>query len=176
VPDRLDTGAMPVTEPHPSPIFDTGPHPDALSALGAVGLLDDIGDEIDIFAADLPGPAPVPGPRRSPEPVGSAVAPDPHERLKWGRFALVLSGVWVVAGALGLAMYFRWFHAIDKTWPDFLVLVYVVACTVAALLIALGERTPVVSALSVAVMSAPFASGCWAAALYGAYVFGWLTP
>ena len=36
MPDRLDTGALPVTEPHPSPIFDTGPHPDPLAALGGL--------------------------------------------------------------------------------------------------------------------------------------------
>jgi hypothetical protein len=169
VPERLDTGALPVTEPHPSPIFDTGPHPDALAALGGVGVLD---DSLDFFDVD-PGQ---PASRSLPEPVSAVIAPIPYQRLKWWRLVLILAGVWVVAAALGLAMYYRWFHAVDKTWPDFVVLVYVVACAVAALLIALRERTPVVSALSIGIMTAPFASGCAAAALYGAYAFGWLTP
>ncbi len=46
----------------------------------------------------------------------------------------------------------------------------------AGLLIALRERTPVLAALSIGIMSAPFASGCAAAALYGSYAFGWLAP
>lgn len=167
MPERLDTGALPVTEPHPSPIFDTGPHPDPLMALGGVGVLDDRSESFD---AELSSARPL------PEPVAGAVAPGPYPRLKWWRFVLVLAGVWVVAAALGLAIYYRWFHAVDKTWPDFLVLVYVVACSVAALLIALAERTPVVSALSIGIISAPFASGCAAAALYGSYAFGWLAP
>src|SRR5690554_3947512 len=33
-PPRLDTGSMPLTEPHPAPIFDTGPHPQPLSLWG----------------------------------------------------------------------------------------------------------------------------------------------
>ena len=169
MPERLDTGALPVTEPHPSPIFDTGPHPDPLVSLGGVGVLDDPLD----YLASADGR---PESRSMPEPVSAVIAPSPYQRLTWWRFALVLAGVWVVAAALGLAMYYRWFHAVDKTWPDFVVLVYIVACAVAALLIALRERAPVVSALSIGIMSAPFASGCAAAALYGAYAFGWLSP
>ena len=34
-PDRLDTGALPVTEPHPAPIFDTGPHPEPIHMFDA---------------------------------------------------------------------------------------------------------------------------------------------
>ncbi len=114
MPERLDTGALPVTEPHPSPIFDTGPHPDPLMALGGVGVLDDPSQSFD---AELSAARPL------PEPVAGAVVPGPYPRLKWWRFVLVLAGVWVVAAALGLALYYRWFHAVDKTWPDFLVLV-----------------------------------------------------
>ncbi|MBI3806119.1 MAG: universal stress protein [Nitrospirae bacterium] len=48
--------------------------------------------------------------------------------------------IWFAAAAIGLAMYYRWFHAVDKTWPDFVVLVYVVVCMVAALIVSMAEQ------------------------------------
>jgi hypothetical protein len=52
----------------------------------------------------------------------------------------------------------------------------VLVCTVAAMLVSLVEHRPTVSATAIAVMSAPFASGLAAAALYGIYAFGWIQP
>jgi hypothetical protein len=51
----------------------------------------------------------------------------------------------------------------------FVVLVYVVACVVGAVMLAMVQGRPVISALSVAVMSGPFASVAAAACLYGYY-------
>jgi hypothetical protein len=175
VADRIDTAALPMTEPHHAPIFDTGPHPDPLSALASVGVL----DEVSYFTSDFtdtPEPAGTGPSGPLPVTIAPVSVPGQFHFIKWWRFALMLAGVWVIAAAIGLAMYYRWFHAVDKTWPDFMVLAYVIVCMVAALLVGMAERTAMASALSIAVMSAPFASGCGAAALYGMYVFGWITP
>lgn len=173
--DRVDTSALPLTQPHHAPIFDTGPHPEPLSALASVGLL----DEASYFTSDFEQtPLPSLAERSGPLAVNAAPATvaGQFHHIKWWRLGLVLAGTWVIAVAIGLAMYYRWFHAVDKTWPDFMVLVYVVACMVAALLIGMSDRAPMSSVLSIAVMSAPFGSGCGAAALYGMYVFGWVAP
>ena len=53
-------------------------------------------------------------------------------------------------------------------------LVYLVVGTVAALLVAMVQNKPLVSAVAIALMSAPLASTAAAAALYGAYVFQWI--
>jgi hypothetical protein len=53
-------------------------------------------------------------------------------------------------------------------------LVYIVFGTVAALLVAMVQNKPLVSAVAIALMSAPLASTAAAAALYGAYVFHWI--
>jgi len=50
-----------------------------------------------------------------------------------------------------------------------MVLVYVVACVVAAVMLAMVQGRPLISALSIAVMSGPFASAAAAAPLYGYY-------
>ena len=96
--------------------------------------------------------------------------------VKRWKFALVVAGVWIAAEAIGAGLYFWWFQSIDKTWPDACVLFYVIVCVVAALLVSMTETRPMVSALAVGIMVAPFASACGAAVLYGAYAFGWLTP
>jgi hypothetical protein len=49
------------------------------------------------------------------------------------------------------------------------VLVYLVVCTVAAVLTAMVQRKPRVSALAIALVSAPFASTAAASVLYGIY-------
>jgi uncharacterized membrane protein len=45
---------------------------------------------------------------------------------------------------------------------------------VGSLLVAMVQNKPLLSALSIAVMSAPLASTAAAAVLYGAYVFNWI--
>ena len=102
-------------------------------------------------------------------PVQSVTVPGRYRYLKWWQLALVLLGVWVVAAVPGLALFYWWYHSVDRTAAVFMVLVYVVACTVGGVLLAMAEGKPLVSALSLAVMSAPFASVAAAAPLYGFY-------
>jgi hypothetical protein len=82
---------------------------------------------------------------------------------------LVLSPVWVAAAAAGVGFYYWWFHSMDKTWPVFVVLVFVIGCMVAALLLAMAGRRPLIAALAIALMSAPFAAGVGALPVYGTY-------
>jgi len=181
VADRVDTGALPLTQPHPSPIFDTGPHPDPLGLAG-IALVDppQLGTPpppVEFSRDDYPAyaAAPISGPVHIPaQPIA---VPAQLVSLKRWKLVVVLLGIWVSAAAIGLAMYYRWFHAVDKTWPDFVVLVYVVACMVAGLIVSMSaEARPTRAAVAIGVMSAPFISGCAAAVLLGMYVFGWITP
>ncbi len=171
MPERLDTGEMPLTEPHAAPIFDTGPHPAPIAS--SVDVLD---PDVQAFsnefeseeALDWPdhdaGPQAVPG--RSTEPQTEYVF------VPWWKFLLLTLGVWTVAAAVGVGLYYWWFHSIDKTWTDFTVLVYVIVCIVAGLLVSMVERRPLVTTAAIALMSSPFASGIAAAVLYGLYVSG----
>ncbi|MHC9291068.1 hypothetical protein ACRCUN_01300 [Mycobacterium sp. LTG2003] len=144
--DDSDTATAPFT-----PSFDTG------------GLKTPVLEHQDELPSEpLPAPAP-------PMEV-----PSTYQYLGRWSFVLVVAGVWIVAGAAGLGLYHFWFGAVDKTWPVFLVFGYVVITTVAGLLAAMAQRKPLVSALAIALMSAPLASVAAAAVLYGAYVFGWI--
>lgn len=102
-------------------------------------------------------------------PVQPVTVPGRYLFLKWWKLVLVLLGVWIVAVPVGLALFWWWYHSVDKTPAVFAVLVYVVACAVGGVILAMAEGRPVVSALSLAVMSAPFASVAAAAPLYGYY-------
>jgi len=97
------------------------------------------------------------------------VAPDPRDYLKRWTLVLVVAPVWIVAAIIGLALYLWWYHSIDKTPALFVVLVYLVVCTVAAVLTAMVQNKPLVSALAIALVSAPFASTAAASVLYGIY-------
>jgi hypothetical protein len=187
VPERLDTESMPLTEPHWPPTFDTGPHPQPLASAEP---------EPEV----VPEPDPEHDPWRPPSSSSEAISwsaefedhravAEPqqvpahpmavrghYQYLKRWKFALLLLGVWVVAAVVGAGAFYWWYHTVDKTWPDFAVLIYVIVCIVAALLVSLVEDRPTVSATAIAVMSAPFASGLAAAALYGMYAFAWIAP
>lgn len=102
-----------------------------------------------------------------PEVAGPVQVPSRYLYLKWWKFVLVLLGVWFGAGQIGLSLYYWWYHTLDKTAPVFIVLVYVVACTVGALLLSMVQGRPLITALSIAVMTGPFASVAAAAPLYG---------
>jgi hypothetical protein len=102
-------------------------------------------------------------------PVQSVTVPGRYQYLKWWQLVLVLLAVWAVAAVVGLGLYYWWYHSFDKTPAAFSVLVYVVACAVAGVMLAMVQRNPLVSALSLAVMSGPFASVAAAAPLYGYY-------
>ena len=102
-------------------------------------------------------------------PVQSVTVPGRYLYLKWWKLVLVILGVWIAAAEVGLSLFYWWYHTIDKTPPVFAVLVYVVACAVAGVMLAMVHGRPLISALSVAVMSGPFASVAAAAPLYGYY-------
>ncbi|OBI65237.1 hypothetical protein [Mycobacterium sp. E796] len=102
-------------------------------------------------------------------PVQPVAVPGRYQYLRWWHLVLVLLGAWIVAGMVGLGLFYWWYHSIDKTPAVFTVLVYVVACAVGGVLLAMAEGRALISALSLAVMSGPFASVAAAAPLYGYY-------
>ena len=124
-------------------------------------------------AAETPEPAPSGTPARDVDagavPVYPVTFPGRYVFLRWWKLVLVLLGVWTVAALVGLALFYWWYHSTDKTPAVFAVLVYVVACAVGGVMLAMAEGRPLVSALSLAVMSAPFAAVAAAAPLYGYY-------
>ncbi|MBX8688215.1 hypothetical protein GO011_12335 [Mycobacterium sp. 20091114027_K0903767] len=109
-----------------------------------------------------------------PTPAPSIVVEGSYLSVKWWTFVGVLAGVWFVSAAAGAGLYYYWYQVADKTWPVFAALTYVVVITVGALVAATAQRKPVVSALAIALMSAPLAAMAAAAVFYGAYVFGWI--
>ena len=138
------------TEPY-SPTFHTG----------EIGLAL---DPLQPLAADSEpetGPLPV--------PAQSIVVAGAYQYLKRWTFVLVVAGVWIVAALIGLGLYHWWYQSVDKTLPVFVVLIYLVVCTVGSLLAAMVQNKPLISALAIAVMSAPLASTAAAAVLYGVY-------
>jgi hypothetical protein len=104
-----------------------------------------------------------------PEASERAVASNAARYLKRWTFVLVVLASWLVAAAVGLGLFYWWFHSINKTPAVFIVLVYLVMCIVAALIAAMVPGKPLMTALSIALMSAPLASTAAAAVLYGVY-------
>ncbi len=125
------------------------------------------------FTGELPaqqGPGPaaesVPADEAPAEP---AVVPAADQYLKRWTFVLVVAVAWIVAAAVGVGLYYWWFHSLDKTATVFVVLVFLVVCTVGSLLTAMVADKPLVSATSIALMSAPLAALGGAAVLHGLY-------
>lgn len=139
-PDFDNTGALPAKQPA-EPAAQTDDEPETPDA------------EADPAAASV-HPVSVPG---------------RYQYLKWWKLVLVILGVWIAAAEVGLSLFYWWYHTIDKTAAVFMVLVYVVACTVGGVMLAMVQGRPLISALSIAVMSGPFASVAAAAPLYGYY-------
>ena len=104
-------------------------------------------------------------------PVQSVTVPGRYQYLKWWKLILVLLGVWILVAEVGLGLFYWWYHSIDKTPALFTALVYVVACAVGGVMLAMVQGRPLISALSLAVMSGPFASLVAAAPLYGYYYY-----
>lgn len=102
-------------------------------------------------------------------PVPPVTVPGRYFYVKWWKLALVLLGVWAAAAVVGLGLFYWWCRSIDKTPALLVVLVYVVVCVVGGVMLAMTEGRPLISALSVAVMSGPFAAVAAAAPLYGYY-------
>ncbi len=171
--ERVETESMPLTEPY-KPTFDTGMQPRAEPAF------------IE----------PEPPPRRrgwlrrkSPEetapesgviptayteteaPPSEALPAVAYPYLMWWKFALILLAVWIPAGAAGAGLFYWWSHdpSKHKTTVVFVVLAYVVVTTVAGLILAMVPDRPLVSALSIALISAVFAAVVGAAPVYGKF-------
>jgi len=110
-----------------------------------------------------------------PPPVSArpAVVPGSYQFLKRWVFALVVAGVWVFAAAAGCGLYHWWYHSLDKTAQVFVVLVFLIVCTVGALLTAMVPNRPAIAALAIGLMSAPFAAVAGAAVLHGLYFCEW---
>jgi len=146
------------------PLFDTGEfaaQPDLAEPLTTK-------PDSDRAVGARPEPSVVP-------PLATVISGEyPHVK-RW-KFALVVAAAWAVAAGIGLGLYYWWVEDMSphKVWPVFVVLVYLVVCVVGSLLLAMVQGKPLISALAVAVMSAPLASIAAAAALYGAYVFHWI--
>lgn len=102
-------------------------------------------------------------------PVQPVSVPGRYLFLKWWQLVLVLLGVWMVSAVVGLGLFYWWYHSIDKTGSAFAALVYVAACAVGGVMLAMAQGRALLSALSLAVMSGPFASLAAAAPLYGYY-------
>jgi len=155
------------------PKFDTGEP--------SVPFVPDFDDDSKPFPiAEAPDDTKEPKEPEAPEPeaaddsalepaVVPVTVPGRYQYLKWWQLVLVLLGAWVAAAQIGLGLFYWWFHAVDKTWPVYLVLVYVVACSVAGVLLAMVQGRVLITALSFAAMSGPFASLAAAAPLYGYY-------
>jgi hypothetical protein len=108
-----------------------------------------------------------------PLPAPPEVVPGTYQSLKRWTLVLVVAGVWIVAAACGLGLYYWWFHSLDKTPAVFVVLVFVMVCTVGSLVTAMVSNKPVVSAVSIGLMSAPLAATGGAAVLHGLYFCEW---
>jgi hypothetical protein len=162
VPDFDDTGEQSV--PFVPNFDDTGSQPIPQSGT-------DTSPSAPKEEPETPPPAAEPDSSTEPAgaPVQSVTVPGRYLYLKWWKLVLVILGVWIAAAEVGLSLFYWWYHTIDKTPAVFTVLVYVVVCTVAGVMFAMVQGRPLISALSLAVMSAPFASVAAAAPLYGFY-------
>jgi hypothetical protein len=115
------------------------------------------------------GEFPVVTEERPPAAAPPVVVPSSYQYLKRWTFVLVVAGVWIVAAACGLGLYYWWFHSLDKTPPVFVVLIFLIFCSVGSLLTAMVNNKPLLSALAIAQMSAPLAAMGAAAVLHGLY-------
>ena len=128
-----------------------------------------IGEPTQPYLPAFTGEFPVMTDERPPAAAPPVVVPSTYQYLKRWTFVLVVAGVWIVAAACGLGLYYWWFHSLDKTPPVFVVLVFVMICTVGSLLTAMVQNKPLVSALAIGLMSAPLAALGGAAVLHGLY-------
>lgn len=151
MPETADHDTLPGehTEPY-LPTFDTGEFPSAANPVLPL-------------VADLEPSEPMPAPAH-PE-----VVPGTYQYLKRWTFVLVVAGVWIVAAAIGVGLYYWWFHSLDKTQPVFVVLIFLMVCSVGGVLTAMVNDKPMVAALAIALVSAPLAAMGGAAVLHGLY-------
>ena len=114
---------------------------------------------------------PKPSETTETEPEQPETLPDKGHYLKRWTFLLVLLAVWIPAAAIGLGLYYWWYHdhSLTKAAPVFAVLIFVAICTVEAILIAMAGNKPDFAAIAIAVMTAPYAATIAAAVLHGLY-------
>ncbi|WP_431237585.1 hypothetical protein ACQ86B_23160 [Mycolicibacterium aichiense] len=173
--------SLPSTEPHHAPIFDTGPHPHALQSLTdepeaevseeSIAFSELENFDTDAFLHRVEGSL-------HAEPVvvppASTAAAGTYQYVKRWHFVFIVAAVWVLAAAAGLGFYFWWYTSLQKTPAVFCVLIYLIVCSVASMLVSMVQNRPSVTALAIALMSAPLASVATAALLHGAYYFEWI--
>jgi hypothetical protein len=150
-----DTPAGEPTQPH-VPIFtgEFSAQPDSVGPQAA--------EPEPVVAEETPsGPLPA--------PALSEVVPGSYQYLKRWTFVFVVAAVWIVGAACGLGLYYWWFHSLDKTPPVFVVVIFVIVCTVGGLLTAMVNNRSLVAALAIGLMSAPLAATGGAAVLHGLY-------
>lgn len=106
-----------------------------------------------------------------PEPEQPEAPPEQSHYVKRWTFLLVLLAVWIPAAAIGVGLYYWWYHdhSLTKSAPVFAVLIFVAICTVEAMLIAMAGNKPEFAAIAIAVMTAPYAATIAAAVLHGLY-------
>ncbi|MGE5697795.1 MAG: hypothetical protein ACM4D3_21915 [Candidatus Sericytochromatia bacterium] len=126
-------------------------------------------DPADTGPPTQPSPYARPEEEPVPAPAKPIVVPGQYHFLKRSTFALMLAAVWIPAAAVGVGLYYWWLHSLDKTWPAFAVLVFVVVCSVAAMLAAMVDGKPLVAAAGIALMAAPLAAVAAAAVLHGVH-------
>lgn len=176
-----DKASLPSTEPHHAPIFDTGPHPDVLRSLTdepeaqiseeSIAFSELESFDTDAFLHPVNGSLhaePVVVPPSGPASTGT------YQYLRRWQFVFIVAAVWVLAAAAGLGFYFWWYTSLNKTPAVFCVLIYLIICSVGSMLVSMVQNRPSVTALAIALMSAPLASVATAALLHGAYYFEWI--
>jgi hypothetical protein len=178
VPDDKGDASSPGTEAYVPDFSDSDSASDEAEGTGTQSWVPDFDSDSDEDTGERPAvsePEPEEPGRAEREPAGhagpvqSVTVPGRYLYVKWWKLALVLLGVWAAGAVIGLGLFSWWYDSIDKTPALFAVLVYVVACTVGAVLLAMAHGRPLLSALSVAVLSGPFAAVAGAAPLYGYY-------
>jgi hypothetical protein len=176
--ERVETESMPLTEPY-KPTFDTGmqqrAEPELIEPEPQPSRRRWWHRRSDA-AVDEPASGVIPTAYTQTDAPPSEALPaitwaDQHLYLKWWKFILILLAVWLPAGAIGAGLFYWWSHDASrhKTAVVFVVLAYVVVCTVAGLILAMVPDRPLVSALAIAMLSAVFASVVAAAPVYGKF-------
>ncbi|BBX75070.1 hypothetical protein H7H78_06470 [Mycobacterium shinjukuense] len=153
----VDREAGPGTEPFVPDFDDTGSQPVASVAPPE-------GSSPAVAEAHQPSAAPATETVAGPVSVPGRYLYAPRWKL-----VLVVLGVWLAAAEVGLSLFYWWYHTLDKTAAVFVVLVYIVVCTLGGLMLSMVPGRPLITALSLGVMSGPFASVAAAAPLYGYY-------
>jgi hypothetical protein len=174
--ERVETESMPLTEPY-RPTFDTGMQPRAEPAFiepeapaRRRWLRRKTADGDDQPPSGIVPTAYTETETPPSEAIPVVTAPG-LLYLKWWKFILILLAVWVPAAAAGAGLFYWWSHdpSKHKTTVVFVVLAYVVVTTVAGLILAMVSDRPLVSALSIAMLSAVFAAVIGAAPVYGKF-------